>query len=395
MNTLSKMALYLLISASLCVSVTLGNDPTSPSDDASFERLRASQETFRTVAEKVRPFLVRIETVGGAQPTAPRPIDPEKDGDGENTPPRPRFQNPSFRDDPGSKFVVADGPSTGLIYSSDGYIVTSSFNFVREPLLITVTLADGRRLAAELIARDQVRKVALLKIDARALAVPVWVEEADLSVGQWVIALGLGYGGDRPSVNVGIVSAFRRMLGNAFQTDAKLSPSNYGGPLCDLDGRVMGLSVPMAQRAGELAGIEFYDSGIGFAIPQRRLNDIVSVLKTGQSFYRGWLGIQIDPQQRNSVVVSKLANPSPMREAGVQPGDRIIGAEGKPVRHFGELKRALYMIPAGEEVTLEMESGERQFTVTITLAASSELGPLPDVEEPFDPSEPLNEPDDD
>ncbi|RME39758.1 MAG: PDZ domain-containing protein, partial [Planctomycetota bacterium] len=351
---------------------------------------RAAQEVFRSVAEKLRPCLVRIETVGGTRPPPAGAIDledetaPEEGG-------RKRAPNP-FRDQPGSGFDVADGPTTGLIYSPDGYIVTSSFNFVRRPLLITVTLADGRRLAADLIARDQVRKIALLKVEAENLPVPRWRDVRGVDVGEWVVALGLGFGGDRPSIHVGILSAHHRMMGNAFQTDAKLNPANYGGPVCDLDGNVLGLAVPMAQRPGELAGIEFYDSGIGFAVPKQRLDEIVSVLKTGRSFYRGWLGIQMDPEVRDAVVVGRVADPSPMREAGVGPGDRILSINGKRIRHFGDLVRALYMIPAGEEVTVELENDGRRFTVTVLLARSEDLGPMPEAEEPFDPSAPMPPP---
>jgi serine protease Do len=297
------------------------------------------------------------------------------------------LQNP-FRDTPGSSFAVADGPTTGIVYASDGYIVTSSFNFVREPMLIMVTLADGRRLSAELVARDHVRKIALLKVDAAGLPVPHWSELRDVNVGQWAVALGLGFGGEEPSVTVGVISAHGRMQGNAVQTDAKLSPANYGGPLCDINGRVIGICVPMAQRPGELSGIEFYDSGIGFAVPKGRLDEIVSALMTGQSFYRGWLGIQITSNLVGGVVIQRLAEPSPMLEAGALSGDRIVTANGKQIRHFGDLVQALYMLPAGERVELLMERDDSGYEVEVTLARSVDLGPLPEVEEPFDPSEP-------
>ncbi len=354
-----------------------------------YEYLRASQETFRAVAASLRPVLVRIETVGGSQPLE-RLLIPDDEEEGER---RRRLQNP-FRDTPGSNFSVADGPTTGIVYSTDGYIVASSFNFVREPILITVLLADGRRLAATLVARDKVRKIALLKVDATGLPVPQWSDLVDVDVGQWAIALGMGFGGDEPSVTVGIISALSRMHDNAVQTDAKLSPANYGGPLCDIHGRVVGICVPMAQRPGELAGIEFYDSGIGFAVPKHRLDMIVDVLKTGRSFHRGWLGIQIDGRVSDGVGIGRIADPSPMLVAGAMPGDKILAVNGKPVRHFGELVHELYMLPAGERVDLLMERDDSGYQIEVTLARSTDLGPLPDIEEPFDPAEPLPTPDD-
>jgi len=358
-----------------------------------YEVLRASQERFRAVATKLRPSLVRIETVGGTQPAAPQP--PEKpqpaDLDEEGPPPPPRLQNP-FRDDPGSGFVVADGPTTGLVYSADGYIVTSSFNFAREPALITVTLADGRRVAADLIARDQVRKIALLKIDVSGLQLPTWITFDQLRVGQSAVALGLGFGGNDPSLTVGVISALNRMRGNAIQTDAKLNPANYGGPLCDLDGRVIGICVPMAQRAGELAGVELYDSGVGFAVPKHRVDAIVETLLTRGSVYRGWLGFVIDPRTPDAVMIRNIAEPSPAKAAGLRPGDKIVRANGQPVLHYGQLVQAIYMIPAGEQVILEIARDGVEFSAAATLARSSELGPLPPLSEPFDPSAPTPSP---
>ncbi len=375
--------------ALFAANLTLGQPPAVDEGDV----LRASQERFRAVATKLRPSLVRIETVGGTQPAAPQP--PEKpqptDPDGEGPPPPPRLQNP-FRDDPGSGFVVADGPTTGLVYSADGYIVTSSFNFAREPALITVTLSDGRRVAADLIARDQVRKIALLKVEASGLTPPQWSAADGVRVGQSAVALGLGFGGNDPSLTVGIISAVNRMHGNAIQTDAKLNPANYGGPLCDLEGRVIGICVPMAQRAGELAGVELYDSGVGFAVPKHRLDAIVEILRTRGSVYRGWLGFGIDPRSPGAVVIRNIAEPSPAHTAGLRPGDKIVRVNGRPVLHYGHFVQAIYMVPAGEPVTLDVERDGVEFSATATLARSSELGPLPELSEPFDPSVPAPSP---
>ena len=131
------------------------------------------------------------------------------------------------------------------------------------------------------MARDKVRKLALLKIDVDGLDVPEWVPTSDIRVGQWAIALGRGFGGDSASVTVGIVSALNRMMGNAIQTDAKLAPANYGGPLIDVHGRILGICVPMAQRQGELAGVRFYDAGVGFAVPEHRVRELVDTLHNG------------------------------------------------------------------------------------------------------------------
>lgn len=373
-STLLTAVVALFAGAASAIDSRAGDD---------FEVLKATQEAFRGPIEKMRPFLVRIETVGGSQPRGAINFG----GQDEDDPDRPA----AFLETLGSRFVVSDGPTTGIVYSADGLIITSSFNFVRDPVLISVILSDGRRLSADLVARDQVRKIALLKIDATGLAVPPWTNPTELRVGQWAVALGLGFGGSQPSITTGIVSAARRMNGNAFQTDAKLNPGNYGGPVCDIHGRILGMAVPMGQRPGELAGLELYDSGVGFALPKNRVDAIVDTLKNGKSFYRGWLGISIDGSVSDAVAVANVASPSPMEKAGVKPGDVIIRANDRPLKNFGHLVQALYLIPAGETARLRVRREEKEFDVTVTLARITELGPLPSLEEPFDPSEPATE----
>jgi S1-C subfamily serine protease len=121
------------------------------------ETADVTAEVFRSAALEVAPCVVTIETVGGAQPTE----------SGRRA----------------SPFVVADGPTTGLIWSADGLILTSSFNFVRDPSVISVVLSDGRRFVAELLARDEIRRLAMLKISVGDLPVPQWAATSDMKVG--------------------------------------------------------------------------------------------------------------------------------------------------------------------------------------------------------------------
>lgn len=332
-------------------------------------------------------FIVQVETVGGAQPLGALPASRTQHEDDDAQPaPDPN----RFRDDPGSGFLLADGPTTGIVYAADGYILTSSFNFVREPSVVTVKLPDGRQLTADIVGRDKVRKLTLLKVDATGLETPEWAPREQVRPGQWALAVGRGFGGES-LVSAGIVSAVGRMLGNAIQTDAKLSPANYGGPLLDSAGRVLGICVPMAQRPGELAGIEFYDAGVGFAVPGWRARAIAEELREGKDFHRGWLGMAIDPRAEDGVRIFQTADPSPMRSAGAERGDYITRINGREIKHYGQLVQALYMVPAGETVTVELLRGADTLEVELVLAQSAELGPLPPVEEPFDPAQPATE----
>src|SRR6185295_1841033 len=106
---------------------------------------------------------------------------------------------------------------------------------------------------------------------------------------------------DRTNVTVGIVSALGRMFGKVIQTDADVSMANYGGPLVDIRGRVLGLVVPMAPHgASEVAGAEWYDSGIGFAVPLASLADRIERMKKGEDQRPGLLGISMATKSPHS-----------------------------------------------------------------------------------------------
>ncbi len=379
--------------------LTLAVVATSPANQDDPDLQRTHQRVFRNAIEQATRYTVQIETVGGAIPRGVitdldiptlnhDPGDGMPDMEDEDGMPEDEDQPSPFRDTLGSSFVVADGPTTGIIYRSDGYIITSSFNFVRNPTHITVRLSDDRRYVAELVASDKVRKLALLHIDADDLEPAPWVSPDEISTGQWAIALGRGFGGSEPSVTVGVVSAQNRMMGNAVQTDAKLSPANYGGPLIDVHGRVIGLCVPMAQRPGELAGVEFYDAGIGFALPKNRVDAICEELMTGESIYRGWLGIRFSRRADDGLRIVGVANPSPMYDLGIRPGDKIINANGKDVNSAQHLVQSLYMVPAGKPVHIIVRRGDLAFGYEPHLARAIDLGQLvtepdPDPWKPF------------
>src|SRR5262249_52477606 len=153
-----------------------------------------------------------------------------------------------------------------------GFVITSSFNFANKPSDVFVGVPGRKdRFRAQVIATDHTRMLTLLKIDAKDLPVPTVCPKKDIVVGQWALALGRTLDPDLehpPSFSAGIVSATGRIWGKAIQTDAKVSPTNYGGPLVSIDGRVLGVLVPLSPRGtDDTAGFDWYDSGIGFAIP--------------------------------------------------------------------------------------------------------------------------------
>src|SRR5262249_21693362 len=147
------------------------------------------------------------------------------------------------------------------------------------------------RFVAKVIATDHSRMITLLKIEATGLPVAEAVPQGEIRIGQWAIALGRALdpaSGHAPSVSVGVVSALNRIWGRCLQTDAKISPVNYGGPLVSLDGRVLGVLIPANHMSeGETAGFEWYDSGIGFAVPLTQIMSVLPQLKAGKDLKRG------------------------------------------------------------------------------------------------------------
>ena len=196
--------------------------------------------------------------------------------------------------------AVSQGPTTGLIVSADGYIVSSAFNFAQRPSSILVSLPSGKQLPAELVARDLNRMLVLLKVESdEPLPMPTFVPAREIAVGQTATALGRTFQSDQVDTSLGIISGLNRMHGRAVQTDCNVSAANYGGPLVDLRGRVFGILVPMSPQASgegienEVAGTEFYDSGIGFVVPLEHVFAVLNRWKQGDDLVPGKLGISM------------------------------------------------------------------------------------------------------
>jgi serine protease Do len=295
-------------------------------------------KAFRAAAAKVQPSLVRIEGFGG--------IAAGVDGGG--------YQAPG------------EGPTSGVVISSDGHIVTSTFNFLRKPPIITVVDHTGRRHVAKLLGRDDTRRICLLKVDGVSdWAVPEFADRGELKVGQWVVATGIGFGASQPALSAGIISATSRISGRAVQTDANLSPANYGGPLIDLDGRVVGICVPLSPNArNDAAGAEWYDSGIGFAVPLTGLDSVVAAMKEGKTLQPGFLGVQAQPagDPPTGAVVKQVVPDSPAAKAGLQAEDRIHSVGGIEILDVTHLQSVIGRFYAGDKVEVVVQRGEEKKT---------------------------------
>lgn len=313
------------------------------------------EAALRAAVARVAPCVVRIETVGGLEVVG--------------------------------QVAFGTGPTTGLVVSEDGYIISSAFNFAQKPASILVGLPDGSRTPARLVATDHSRKLVLLKVEGvEKLPVPEAAPLSEVRVGQWAIALGRTFDGELPYTSVGVVSALHRIYGRAIQTDCKVSPSNYGGPLIDIRGRVLGVLVPMSpQGTGDLAGVEWYDSGIGFAVPMEHVLQALPRLRQGENLHPGVLGVNLRPGHvfADPAVVAAVRANSPAARAGIRQGDTLVEIDGKPIVRQMQVREALGPRYAGETVRVVVQRGEQRLEFDVLLVEKLEpyvrpfLGILP------------------
>ncbi len=329
-----KRTMLALACLPLAVSAAIGQVDLQEQEEAA----------IRAAVEKIAPSVVKIETIGGLERVG--------------------------------KLLVGTGPTTGLAVAEDGYVISSAFNFVQLPSSILVTLKSGKRSAAQIVARDHSRMLVLLKVNTtEKLVVPAAVPKSEMTVGQWSIAVGRTYEQPEPNISVGVLSATERIFGRAIQTDAKISPVNYGGPLIDIQGRVLGVLVPLSPQTqgGEVAGAEWYDSGIGFAVPLADVLARLDALKSGQDLHPGLLGVSLkpgDPYATPAEIAASQAG-SPAYKAGLRAGDTIVEIGGVKIERQSHLKHALGPRYAGDKlhvVALRGKDKQQRLEADVELA---------------------------
>lgn len=307
--------------------------PVQVTRGQSAETLQATAKAFRAAVERTEPMLVTIESYGGVGTKQGQIGGIRKQG---------------------------EGNTTGILLGPSGYIITSTFNFVTQPLIITVVTSDGVRRVARPMGRDDSRKICLLKIeDTTDLPDVSGLDIAnvdDLQVGQWAISMGVGYGDKSPAISMGIVSAMNRVGGRAVQTDANISPANYGGPLIDIYGRMIGICVPLNPQSSAIgAGVEWYDSGIGFAIPLDGADALIERLKDPETrIHPAFLGVKSTPNtEGEGMFVESVVPESAAEKAGMTAQDIILELNGKKVSDLLTLKQILNRFESGAETEIK------------------------------------------
>ncbi|NNE30603.1 MAG: trypsin-like serine protease, partial [Saprospiraceae bacterium] len=246
-------------------------------------------------------------------------------------------------------FQLKKGAGSGVIYSSDGYIVTNNHvvDFADEVL---VTLSDNRQYTAKVIGKDSRIDLAVLKIEADGLPTLELADADKAQVGEWVLAVGNPFDLNS-TVTAGIVSAkgrnIRIMTGQdaieAFiQTDAAVNPGNSGGALVTADGKLLGINTAIATRTGSF-------QGYSFAIPVNLMTKVVNDIIEFGSYQRGYLGINISDLDgeraqelgldiTQGVIIEDLADGGAAQFSGLLPLDVITAVNNTPVNSAPELQ---------------------------------------------------------
>jgi len=274
------------------------------------------------------------------------------------------------------------GLGTGFVIRDDGVVVTNAHVIAGASRIIVMT-RDGRMYAARLLGADETNDIAVLKVDARGLPVAPLGDSDSLLVGEWAIAIGNPYGfllgNSEPSVTAGVISGVGRNLVDRgagpsayfdmVQTDASINPGNSGGPLVNADGYVIGVNSSIYSTSGG-------SIGLGFAIPINRARRVVEDLLEHGAVRRPWVGIKLRVERSGDirdvlsrgVVVASVTSGSPAARAGVQPGDVLLTARGRPLRNPFDWEARLLDLRVGEVLPLRLRRGSREFELRLTVA---------------------------
>jgi serine protease Do len=280
--------------------------------------------------------------------------------------------------------VPQEASGSGFIVTKDGYILTNNHvveNFDR----VNVTLTDHRVFKAKVVGRDPTTDVAVIKIEGKDLPTAALGNDEGTRVGEWVLAIGNPLGLDF-TVTAGIVSAKGRggtdlpglgrgdySITDFIQTDAAINPGNSGGPLVNSRGEVIGINSAIASQSG-------YYQGYGFAIPVTLAKQVMDDIIEHGRVRRAVIGVSIMPVEAEDAAVAGLkeitgvkvggysGDDSPARSAGLEPGDIIISADGKPADRVSTLQRIIRAHEPGETVTVEVMRYGAKKTFRVKLA---------------------------
>jgi serine protease Do len=265
---------------------------------------------------------------------------------------------------------VVSGTGSGFVLSADGIVVTNH-HVVDGATELTVRFADEREMGATILGSDAATDLAVLKIDgASGLPTVELGDSSKVRVGDWVVAIGSPMGLEH-SASVGIVSAKGRgslgLYGDSYldflQTDADIAPGSSGGPLFDLEGRVIGINTAVGAGAAP-----------GFAIPVDQVKAVVPELRDKGKIVRGWLGAASATDEKGvlGAKVGRVYDRTPAADGGLREGDVIKSVDGKSVADFEDLRSRIAALAPGHTALLEVERDGKAIELSVVIAERPE-----------------------
>jgi serine protease Do len=343
---------------------------------------RALPDTFADLADTLVPAVVNISTTqampekGNEKDSAETPEVPPSSPFDDFF--RDFFNNRGGRNGQGTPRPLVHSLGSGFIIDASGLIVTNN-HVIAGAEEINVILADDTVLKAQIVGRDTVTDLALLKVEAKQPLPEIkWGDSNKARVGDWVLAVGnpFGLGG---SVTAGIVSARARDIhagpyDDFLQTDAPINRGNSGGPLVNLAGELIGINTAIYSPSGG-------SIGIGFAIPSSLARPVIEQLQKNGKVERGWVGVRIQAvtdeiaesiglDKARGALVTDVDQNGPAAKAKLQPGDVILSFDGKPIERTRQLPRLVAETPADKTVKLTLWRDGKESSVDI------KIGPL-------------------
>ncbi len=352
--------IILLISFTLLTISLAGAAGQPENHEGTREYLLRTADYFSTVAREVKPAVVYIQVKRKSARESGA-------GDATKDSPFADLYDKEQRDSGRDSFFTDDtsfASGSGFLINREGYILTNN-HVVERAVEITVTLADRTSHRARVIGTDKATDVGLLKIDGESGSLPSLVlgDSDRLKTGEWVLAFGLPYEFIQ-TVTAGIVSATgRSSIGvsdyeSFIQTDAAINQGNSGGPLVDINGRVVGINTAYLTQTGGY-------TGIGFAIPVNIARKVAEQLMENGKVVRAWLGVGLRdarPDQlraqslttaTRAALVVKTVQGSPAEKAGLRKDDLITALGGTPVAGAADFRNRVSLSAPGEEVSIE------------------------------------------
>lgn len=330
-------------------------------------------ESFADLAEKLSDAVVNISTsqTTTAQRAIPRPNLPK------GSPFQEFFDEYFKRNEQGnSQPRKVNSLGSGFVIDASGLVVTNN-HVIDGADEIFVIFNDGTKLKATVKGKDKKTDLALLEIKPEKPLVSVDFGNSDiLRVGDWVLAIGnpFGLGG---SVTAGIVSARNRDINSGpyddfIQTDASINRGNSGGPLFDMNGKVVGINTAIISPSGG-------SIGIGFSIPAAIAVPVINQLREFGKTRRGWLGVRIQTVtdeiaeglgigEARGALIAGINPVGPASKVDIQPGDVIVRFGGKPVKAMRDLPRIVAESPIDVETEVQIIRKGKTLTRTVVLA---------------------------